>query len=131
MQRRATFVVLPMLLGACGGRDAAPSVQPLRVVFFEDDSVALTPAAIGVVADAARDAVANPALPVRVTGYIAPDSGQAPTIALARARAERVTNELVRLGVARDRVQVQGRGAVAFELAPVESRRVEIRLGAT
>jgi outer membrane protein OmpA-like peptidoglycan-associated protein len=132
MRRRAILAVLPLLpLAACATGTATPPVQPLRVVFFEDDSVALGGPATAVVADAAREAVANPSLPVRVTGYIAPEPGQAPTVALARARAERVANELVRLGVARERVQVQGRGPVAFDLAPVESRRVEIRLGGT
>jgi outer membrane protein OmpA-like peptidoglycan-associated protein len=132
MRRRAMLALLPLLpLGGCTAGGAPPAVQPLRVVFFEDDSVALGGPATAVVAEAAREAVANPSLPVRVIGYIAPEPGQAPTVALARARAERVANELVRLGVARERVQVQGRGAVAFDLAPVESRRVEIRLGAT
>jgi outer membrane protein OmpA-like peptidoglycan-associated protein len=129
MHRRAALAALPLLLAACATGGGAPPAQPLRLVFFEDDSVALGPQATAVVEDAARAAVANPGLPVRVAGYIAPEPGQAPTVALARARAERVANELVRLGVARERIQVQGRGPVAFDLAPVESRRVEIRLG--
>jgi outer membrane protein OmpA-like peptidoglycan-associated protein len=130
MLRRLAVLTLPaLLLFACAGPGAPPPVQPLRVVFFEDDCVGLGGPATAVVAGAAWDASANPSLPVRVIGYVAPEAGQAPTVAPARARAERVANELARLGVARDRVQVQGRGPVTFDLAPVESRRVEIRIG--
>ena len=131
MRRRSAVALLPaLLLGACTTNGGAPtSAHRPRLVFFEDDSIALGTAANALVEDAARAALANPTLPVRVIGYIAPVAGQDPTVALARARAERVANELVRLGVPRNRIEVQGRGAVTFELAPVESRRVEIRLG--
>src|SRR3712207_7511015 len=61
------------------------------------------------------------------SGYIAPEAGQAPTMALARARAERVANELGRPGVARERIQVQGRGPVAFDLARSEEHTSELQ----
>jgi outer membrane protein OmpA-like peptidoglycan-associated protein len=135
MRRRAAFAVLPItLFAACaqpGPQGGATAQQPVHVVFFEDDSTALGAAALGVVQDAANAATRSPAAPIRVLGFVAPDPGQAPLVTLSRARAEAVATELVRFGVPRARIQVQGRGAASFDSeAPVEARRVEIHIGA-
>ena len=134
MRRRAVLAALPLgLLASCAAQDGTSvelARQPVRLVFFQDDSIALDPGAMRVVQDAAAVAGRYPGAPVRVLGYIAPDPDHAPTIALSRARAERVASELARLGVARERIQVQGRGTAPFADVPVESRRVEIHVGA-
>ncbi len=64
-------------------------------------------------------------------GFTAPDgaAGRGFTRALSEARAQNVADALVAGGVARDRIRIQPRGNVAFEMMPVESRRVEIHLG--
>jgi outer membrane protein OmpA-like peptidoglycan-associated protein len=136
MRRRAAlagFAALPTaLLAACAADDptgARLAEQPVHVVFFEDDSVGLSAPALTVIQDAAAIARRYPAAPVRVLGFVAPDPGQAPVVALSRARAEHVANELARFGVSRARIQVQGRGSAAFADLPLEARRVEIRIG--
>jgi outer membrane protein OmpA-like peptidoglycan-associated protein len=136
MRRRASLAAISLLpftlLAACAPATpptAAPS-QPVHVVFFQDDSAVVAGPALAVIQDAARAAGAAPAAPVRVLGFVAPEPGQAPWVALSRARADAVANELVRFGVNRQRIQVQGRGAATFAVdAPIEARRVEIHTG--
>jgi len=141
IRRRASLAgltALPVvLLGACAAErpaPAGPAPQPVRLVFFEDDSLIVPPAAMKVIQDAARTARANPQAPVRLLGFIAPDPEDAPTVqqarALSRQRAERVAAELVNLGVPAARIQVLGRGEAPVAEAAVEARRVEIHLGA-
>lgn len=140
IRRRAALVVLALvpaaLLGACASNPPAPDAlasQPVRVIFFEDDSLTVPPAAMAVIQDAARTARANPQAPVRLLGFIAPDPQDAPTVQqarlLSRQRAERVAAELVALGVPSSRIQVLGRGEAPVVEAAVEARRVEIHIG--
>jgi outer membrane protein OmpA-like peptidoglycan-associated protein len=130
MRRRALLAASPLaLLGACAAPPTA--TQPLHVVFFENDSLEPTPAALTSIQDAARQAAANPNVPVRVLGYVAPDNtAQVPLLVLSRRRADRVAAELRGFGVAPGRIQVRGRGAVDPIGNEVESRRVEIHIGA-
>jgi len=135
MKRRAfglaALLALPAL-AACAPTDpmgAQLAAQPVRVVFFEDDSIATSEEAKAVIRDAAEVAKRYPGAPVRVLGFSAPEPGLAPTVALSRARAERVVNELVAAGVPRGQITQQGRGAVPFDAVPVQSRRVEIHIG--
>jgi outer membrane protein OmpA-like peptidoglycan-associated protein len=129
MRRRALLAASPLaLLGACATAPAGPA--PLHVVFFEDDSLEPTPAALATIQDAARQAAARPGVPVRVFGYVAPDNmAPAPLLVLSRRRADRVAAELRTFGVPAERIQILGRGAVDPIGNPVESRRVEIRIG--
>ena len=124
---------LPLLLAACGARRGGEAARqrPLPVVFFTDDSAAMGPEARAVVAEAAERARARPGVPVAVRGFAAPDRPASPAFgrALAEARAQNVADALVANGVPRDRVRVQPRGPVPFEMMPVESRRVEIHIG--
>lgn len=136
MRRRAALSAIAatpaLLLAACAADDPMGTqlaAQPVHVVFFEDDSIALGGPALTVIQDAAAIARRYPAAPVRVLGYIAPDGTHPPTVALSRARAEHVANELARFGVSRARIQVQGRGVAEFADIPLESRRVEIHIG--
>jgi outer membrane protein OmpA-like peptidoglycan-associated protein len=141
LRRRAALAglaTLPaMLLAGCAAeRPAAggrPS-QPVRLVFFEDDSLTVPPAAMDVIQDAARAARANPQAPIRVLGFIAPDPQDAPTVLqarlLSRRRADRVVAELMNLDIPADRIQVLGRGQAPVAEAAVEARRVEIHIGA-
>jgi outer membrane protein OmpA-like peptidoglycan-associated protein len=136
MRRRASLAAIGLLpfalLAACAPATPPPAAptQPVHVVFFQDDSAVVAGAALAVIQDAARAAAAAPAAPVRVLGFVAPEPGQAPWVALSRARADAVANELVKFGVNRQRIQVQGRGAATFAAdAAIEARRVEIHTG--
>jgi outer membrane protein OmpA-like peptidoglycan-associated protein len=130
----AAAASLPLLaaLAACGSRRGGEARQrALPVVFFTDDSAAMGPEARAVVAEAAERARARPGVPVAVRGFAAPDGIASPAFgrALAEARAQNVADALAASGVPRDRIRVQPRGPVPFEMMPVESRRVEIHLG--
>ncbi len=137
MRRRATalagLAALSMtVLAACNPADPLGGElgrQPVRVVFFEDDSVALFDQAKAALEDAATIARRYPTAPVRVLGFAAPDTDHTPIAGLSRARAQHVAAELVSRGVPRARITVESRGAVAFEAVPIESRRVEIHIG--
>lgn len=133
----ASLAALPaaLLAGCAAERPASGGMpsQPVRLVFFEDDSLTVPPAAMDVIQDAARAARANPQAPIRVLGFIAPDPQDAPTVLqarlLSRQRADRVVAELRNLGVPADRIQVLGRGQAPVAEAAVEARRVEIHIG--
>lgn len=133
----ASLAALPaaLLAGCAAERPASGGMpaQPVRLVFFEDDSLTVPPAAMDVIQDAARAARANPQAPIRVLGFIAPDPQDAPTVLqarlLSRQRADRVAAELRNLGVPAGRIQVLGRGQAPVAEAAVEARRVEIHIG--
>jgi outer membrane protein OmpA-like peptidoglycan-associated protein len=131
----AAAATLPPLaaLAACGSRRGGEAARqgPLPVVFFTDDSAAMGPEARAVIAEAAERARARPGVPVSVRGFTAPEGNPSPAFsrALAEARAQNVADALVANGVPRDRVRVEPRGPVAFEMMPVESRRVEVHVG--
>jgi outer membrane protein OmpA-like peptidoglycan-associated protein len=140
MRRRAALAAIaalaPAVLAACAPTtppDGNLAQQPVRVVFFEDDSLEISPTAMAVIQDAAQVARRFPNEPVRILGFIAPDPVNAPTVTqalrLSRARADRVAAELASLGVARDRIQVRGRGTGQVVDVPLEARRVEIHIG--
>jgi outer membrane protein OmpA-like peptidoglycan-associated protein len=140
MRRRATlaaFILLPAgLLTGCaanGPAATASATEPVRVVFFEEDSVEISPPAMDVIQAAAVAARRRPADRVLVSGFIAPDPVNAPTttqaLRLSRVRADRVAAELAGLGVPRDRIEVRGRGVGNVVDLPLEARRVEIRVG--
>jgi outer membrane protein OmpA-like peptidoglycan-associated protein len=131
MLRRHLLTALPALtvalLAAC---DTAPIAPTTAAVFFTADSATLDQAARNVVASVAGDARQSSDLPIQVLGFAAPDTGTAEfNRDLARSRAQAVADELVRQGIPRSRVTIGSRGAVAFEMFAMESRRVEIRVG--
>ncbi|WP_338662662.1 OmpA family protein [Pararoseomonas sp. SCSIO 73927] len=128
--RRTLFLLslsLP-LLAACAAEDNLAQ-QPPRVVFFTEDSAAIDPAGRAVVSEAAALANRNPTVPVLVAGFADPDGGRAYNRALSETRAQNVAAALREDGVAPARIAVSPRGAVPFIAFPVESRRVEIKVG--
>ncbi|MCK8783261.1 OmpA family protein [Roseomonas sp. NAR14] len=116
-------------LAGCAAQPAPAGQTPLPVVFFTEDSAALNDAALGVIREAAASAAANPQSAVYVLGFADPDGGRAFNRALSEARAQNVANQLRQEGVAPARIRVRARGPVPFEMFPLESRRVEIRIG--
>ncbi len=123
----ASLALLPML-AACANRGDLAG-QPPRMVFFTPDSASLDDAAKAVIMDAANLAKANPMAPVRVLGFADPEGTPALNRALSAARAENVAIALRGDGVPAARITVTPRGEVPFEAVPIESRRVEIRVG--
>jgi outer membrane protein OmpA-like peptidoglycan-associated protein len=130
MFRRAVLAALPAaLVAACAGDRAELTQHPRHVVFFADDSTTLSAPALTVIQDASNLAKQFPLVPVRVLGFAAPATTSAPIAGLSAARAQAVAAELERFGIARGRIRLEPRGAVPFDSAEVESRRVEIRIG--
>ncbi|NKC30835.1 OmpA family protein [Falsiroseomonas selenitidurans] len=128
--RRRAFAILPVALVAACAADPRELVgQPPRMVFFEADSTELDEPARAVLANAARLARRHPDVPVQVLGFAGPAGGAAFNQALSRRRADYVAEQLVAAGVPRARITVTGRGPVAFDAVPVESRRVEVIIG--
>jgi outer membrane protein OmpA-like peptidoglycan-associated protein len=126
MRRRTFIAAAPVLLvAAC---TSAPPAPPAIAVFFTADSATLEPEALQVVQGAAQAAKAT-AGSVVVLGFAGPAGGVAYNVALSEARAQQVADQLVRDGVARERISIVPRGPVPFEAVPTESRRVEIRIG--
>lgn len=132
MRRRVLLAVPALLtLAACqapAGRTAL-SRQPVRVVFFTEDSAALDASGLAVVADAAALAKANPDAPIQVLGFAEPAGSRAFNQALSDARARNVADTLVAQGIPTGRIRISPRGPVLFEMIPTESRRVEISVG--
>lgn len=127
MIRRHLPLALAPLALAMAGCATAPSTP--FIVFFTDDSALLQPVALDVLRSAANNAAANPQAPVLVRGFAGVDGGRAFSRELSAARAERVASQLAEYGVARNRITVSARSAVAPELAAEEARRVEVRVG--
>ena len=115
---------------------AAPAPAPARsyLVFFDWDSAALTDRARQIIADAAQNATRVQVTRIEIAGHADRSGTQAINLALSRRRAEAVATELVKLGVARQAIDIQAFGA-ARPAVPTEAgvrepqnRRVEIVL---
>ena len=118
--------VVAFLLGAC----ASPTHPNVRsVVFFEVWSAQLGQDAEGAIAAAATKANQFPFATVLVVGYADPAGSQSANKDLSRARAQVVTDALVKDGVAPGRIQLRGVGSVSYTSDSLESRRVEIIVG--
>lgn len=123
--RRLVLVGLVVAVGACARSSGPPQRFP---VFFQDWSAALDDPATKTVATAAQWAKDHPSSPVQVNGYADPEGSQEANKAISRTRAQVVADQLVRNGVARDRIRVTAKGPTDFTLSSVESRRVEIEI---
>lgn len=135
MHRRMLLAaaVLP-LVAACAELDPFlvrdPANLPRPVIFFTEDSSTLDDAAKATIREASDTANRFPDARVNVFGYAGPVGGVAFNRQLSDARAQVVAAELRRNGVASERIFVVPRGPVPFDMAPIESRRVEIRFAA-
>jgi outer membrane protein OmpA-like peptidoglycan-associated protein len=136
LTRAGTLVGLSILaaplLAGCNAADPLGAdliAQPVHIIFFEGDSVAIGESAMAVVRDAAAIARRYPTQPVRVLGFAGPAGSVAYNRALSNARAQAIAEELREAGVAPARLMVSARGPVEFADIATESRRVEIRIG--
>ena len=126
----AALVAFPLLAIAGCAQTAAPAPRTL-VVFFTADSAALDSPAQAAIQQAAEAVRANPAAIAHIRGFAAPDAGSdAFNKSLSQTRAQAVADALTVAGVPTARIRMESRGAVAYDLMPTESRRVEIVIGA-
>jgi outer membrane protein OmpA-like peptidoglycan-associated protein len=126
-RRLLALAAVPLLLAAC---ETPTTAQPQRfVVFFTEDSAALNENGEQVVNNAATAAKAAASARIAVLGYAGPDGSVAFNRALSDARARHVADHLIQQGIPSSRIDIRPRGPVPFDLAPTESRRVEIVIG--
>ena len=124
----ASLAALPLLAACASPRMGTPQA---RVVFFERDDATLDDAAKGLLAEAADIANRYPETKVSVLGFANPEPTPVPggNRELSQRRAEAVAAQLRANKVDASRITVLPLGAVPYERAPVESRRVEIKIG--
>ena len=123
--RRLFLLIVPALLAAC---TMSEPTRPKVVVFFEQRSTALDPAAENAISTAAREANASPASLITVAGYALANGNPDADAQLAAARAQLVSRRLQADGVSASRIQVIPRPP-SNEDANVGARRVEISIG--
>jgi outer membrane protein OmpA-like peptidoglycan-associated protein len=125
--RRFGCLLLFALIAACTPAPSGPTHKV--VVFFQEWSAALDPAATAAVGAAAQLAKDRPGAQLEVTGFADPKgSGQA-NDSMSLTRAQVVADQLVADGVNRARIVLSARGATDFTQTSQESRRVEIAIG--
>ncbi|HTC09818.1 MAG TPA: OmpA family protein [Acetobacteraceae bacterium] len=125
--RRFGCLLLLALVAAC---TTAPAGPPHKiVVFFQEWSAALDPAAALAVGAAGQWAKDHPNAPVKVVGYADPTGSAQANDYMSLTRAQIVADQLVTDGVPRDRIVLGAHGATDFTLTSQESRRVEIAIG--
>ena len=122
----ATFTPAPM--------PPAPAPARTYLVFFDWDRADLTDRARQVIAEAAQASTHVQVTRIEVDGYTDRSGTQAYNQGLSVRRAQNVANELVRLGVPRDAIAIQGFGETnplvptAEGVREPQNRRVEIIL---
>jgi outer membrane protein OmpA-like peptidoglycan-associated protein len=128
---RVLLLVIPFLLTltACQQPPHAEALQT-SVIFFTEDSAKLDARASAVITETASFARARPNSVVHVLGFAPSNSGSVGyNHSLSQTRAAAVADGLVEAGVVRARIRIEPEGGVPYELAPIESRRVEIIVG--
>jgi outer membrane protein OmpA-like peptidoglycan-associated protein len=124
---RRVACLLLLTVAAC---TASVPVEPHRViVFFQEWSAAIDPAASGAITEAAEWAKDHPGAAVKVIGYADPTGSATANEYMSRTRAQVVADQLVTDGVDRARIVLGAQGATGFTLTSQESRRVEIAIG--
>ena len=130
------FNVVPPPVEAPAVAAAPPAAEAARtyLVFFDWDRSELTPRARQVVAEAARATTRTQVTRIEVNGYTDTSGTAAYNQGLSVRRAQSVANELVRDGVPRAAISMQGFGQThllvptASGVREPQNRRVEITL---
>jgi outer membrane protein OmpA-like peptidoglycan-associated protein len=125
MRRFVWLVVLAV--AACAPQGASPPHK--FIVFFQEWSAAIDPAAVNAIASGAQWAKEHPGVPVKVVGFADPTGSPEANGYLSLARAQVVADQLFADGVDHSRVEVSGQGATGYMQTSQESRRTEISIG--
>lgn len=126
LQAAPTLAAGGLLAAGC----ASPPPQRVFVVFFQQDSVVPDTDAATILSRASEAAKLYAADPVHVIGFADPAGTPDVNRMLSQQRAEAVSAYLAQHGVPPTRMIRTARGPTEPSLAMVESRRVEIRIGA-
>ena len=128
MRRFAGLLLLAFLVGCA--MPSQPGPQHKIVVFFQEWSASIDPAAATAINAGAQWAKDHPTDAVKVTGYADPTGSAQANDYMSLTRAQVVADQLVADGIARNRIVLAAHGATDFTLTSQESRRVEIAIGA-
>ena len=127
MRRAVLGLAVLLLMPLADVRAAEP---PHTIVYFPSWSAYIGRPALKDIADMAAAAKAHPGDRLELVGYASTVGTVAANTLLAQLRAQVVFDALVEDGVPADRITMRSVGATNFVLDPLESRRVEITLGA-
>jgi OmpA-OmpF porin, OOP family len=133
---RYAFNVTPPPPPPAPAAAAAPAPAPARsyLVFFDWDSAALSARARQIIAEAAQNSTRVQVTRIEVAGNADRSGSPAYNRTLSKKRAETVAGELVRLGVAKNVIDIQAFGdtkplvPTAAGVREAQNRRVEIVL---
>ncbi len=132
LPRRLLLFAAPLLAAGllATGCASPPPPQRVFVVFFQQDSVVPDSDALLILRRATEAAKSYAADPVHVIGFADPVGVPDQNRMLSQQRSEAVSAYLAQNGVAPARMLRSARGPTEPSLSMVESRRVEIRIGA-
>lgn len=122
--RRFAAIFLLITLAACA-KAPDPGVHR-HLVFFQEWSANLDAEAMDAVNAAAAIVKRHPGVPITVIGFADPEGIPKANRDISHARAQMVTEALVKAGVPTAQITPAAKGATAFVSTPLESRRVEI-----
>jgi outer membrane protein OmpA-like peptidoglycan-associated protein len=124
---RAPLVLVGLLTLAACAQPSPP--EHVFAVFFTESSTALDVPAQAIILRAATASKQFPSLPVNVAGYADRNGTPDATVALSKARADTVFNQLVSDGVPAASIHRAAVGTPPNSQPGLESRRVEIDIG--
>ncbi len=111
---------------------ALPGKPASFLLFFIEGKDELTPASTAELKGVMAEIKRRPEPDVQVIGHTDSVGGESFNDKLSQARAEKIRDQLVALGIARDRIQVSSRGkrepliVTAAGVAEAKNRRVEV-----
>ena len=128
--RRSLALAVLMLLASVTIRAADAAEARTFVLYFSSWSALIEPPAEQIIAAAAAAAKEDAAAPGRVPGDASTDGRVEAHTRLTQLRARVVSDALVSDGVDAKRITLTAVGPTPFLVAPVESRRAVIAVGA-
>jgi outer membrane protein OmpA-like peptidoglycan-associated protein len=124
--RRRSLIAIAAATAIAFAAGPARAKDETFFVFFQLWSALIDPAGEDVIKAAATVAKAHPNALIDVRGYASTDGSRQANLFISLARAQLVTDGLVKHGIAAARIKRIGEGEVEFVDDPQANRRVDI-----
>ena len=124
--RRRSLIAIAAASAIALAAGPARAKDQTYFVFFQSWSALLDATAEDVIKAAATAAKAHPTALIDVRGYASTDGSRQANLFISLARAQLVTDGLVKHGIAAARIKRIGEGEVEFVDDPQANRRVDI-----
>ncbi len=124
--RRRSLIAIAAATAIAFASGPARAKDETFLVFFQLWSALIDPAGEDVIKAAATVAKANPTAMIDVRGYASTDGSRQSNLFISLARAQLVTDSLVKQGIDAARIKRVGEGEVEFLDNPQANRRVDI-----